>query len=396
MKICLVAPRIGKTKGAFIGGSTNSVINLSRELAKKHEVHLVTSPPVGVHQVEGIDWCHVHQLNIKANANSLWYGFEFVAKTVRKIKELHEDERFDVINTHSGSPKLGLISGLMGKICNIPSIHSLYSPIIPPSEVDVERHKFFSNYRFLSNPQFSKIYLSQLDYIICISKNVALSVRKVLTDKRIKIIPPCVDVARFAPFSPDFMNIKKELGLRDEKIISFVGERKSKGIEILIEAIRRLRGRVDAKFIIIAGLEKENLKEKIKGIEDSVILLDVVEMSSILRITDVFVAPILSSFDISDIPLSVLEAMSAGKPVIGTKIGGLLEIINHEVNGVLIERHVGALVEALISLLEDEKKREELGKNAYQFVKENFSMEKIARMYTAIYQEALNVKCEKQ
>ena len=41
MKICLVAPRVGKVKGVFLGGSTNNLINLSRELAKQHEVHLI-------------------------------------------------------------------------------------------------------------------------------------------------------------------------------------------------------------------------------------------------------------------------------------------------------------------------------------------------------------------
>lgn len=134
MKICLIAPRVGKVKGAFIGGSVNNVVNLSKELAKKHEVHLVTTPPIGTSEVEGIDWCQVHQIYPKGNANDLRYGLEFLVKAIYTIKKLHQTENFDVINSHSGTPKLGLISVLAGEICKVPSIHTLYTPITPPQK----------------------------------------------------------------------------------------------------------------------------------------------------------------------------------------------------------------------------------------------------------------------
>lgn len=385
MKICLIAPRVGKINGAFLGGSVNNVVTLSKELAKKHEVTLITTPPIGTSTVEGIDWCSVHPLNVKGGYESLCFGFEFLTKAIFAVKKLHKQDKFDIINTHSGTPKLGLVSGFGGKIYNISSLHTQYTPIT--SKIDRQQHKPLSNYRFFSHPIFSKLYFSQLDCVICVSRNSANSVKKVF-NKRVEVIFPCVDLSRF---DSQKINLRNEYGLKDEKIILFLGERRSKGIEILKEAMKKVIDEVDAKLIVIAGYEKENLRRKInKGIGNSVLVLDVVDIPAILSIGDIFVAPFLETSDISDIPLSLLEAMAAGKPVITSNIGGIPELIEHERNGILLEQNdSNKLAEAIISLLEDEGKMEKIRRNASYSIKENFSVEKIAREYERLYERVL-------
>lgn len=394
MKICLVAPRVGKTNGAFLGGSVGNVVNLSKELAKRHEIHLVTTPPWPSSEVIGIDWANVHKLNVKGEEDSLRYGFEFLIKSINKIKKLYKQEKFDIINSHAGTPKLGVVSGVAGKTCNVPSIHTQYTPITPASKITIQHNKMFTNrllssYRLLSSPFFSKYYISQVNCIIGTSKNVAESVSGLL-HKEVKVVLPCIDLSRFDSFNKAEV-IRSKFDLNNEKIILFLGERESKGIEVLIEAVKEIKKKVDVKVIIGAGLQKERVRKKVKDIEDSVILLDVIEdIPSLLAISDVFVAPFLDSFDILDCPLSVLEAMAAGKPVIASNLRGISEIIEHEKNGILIEpNNADKLAEAVIPLLEDEGKRQELGKNAYCHIKENFSAEKIAREYEEIYEEMI-------
>jgi len=391
MKICLIAPRVGKVKGAFLGGSVNNVVNISKELAKKHEVHLVTTPPIGTSEVEGIDWCQVHQINPKGDASSLRYGFEFLMNAIHTIKKLHRAEKFDIINSHSGTPKLGLISGLAGEICKVPSIHTLYTPITPPSEIDKKQHAMFSNYRLFSGHFFSKLQLSKLDCIIAISNNVAKSVSRVF-NKKIEVIPPCIDTSRFN--SPDLntFNLKNKFELDDKMTITFLGEREAKGLGILIEAIKEVRKKVDVRVIIVAGLKKEKVRGKIKGIEDLVILLDIVDMPSILAISDIFVAPFLDTFDIADIPLSILEAMTAGKPVIASNLSGISEAIEHQKNGILVEPgDSGALADAIVSLLENKDEKERIGRNARIHAKQYFSTERVAEEYEKVYEEILEV-----
>jgi len=393
MKICLIAPRVSKVKGAFIGGSVNNVVNLSKELAKKHTVHLITTPPFYQHSSTalGIDWCVVHQLNIKGDLSNLQWGTEFLIKAIRAIIRLNKKEKFDVINSHSGIPKLGLVTGIAAQICGISSIHTQYTPIISPSKVDKLRHSIFSSQRLLSSPIFSKLYFSKLDCIVSVSENVAKSVSKVF-NKKIEVIPPCIDVSRFDSSDPD-LNLKIRIKSGNEKIILFLGEKESKGIKVLVEAIKEVKKEREVKVVIIGSPDNKQIREKIKKIEDSVILLDVVNMSSILPLSDIFVAPFLSTFDISDCPLSVLEAMAAGKVVIASNIGGIPEIIEHERNGILVEPgNFYALAKAILSLLEDEEKRKRLGENAYISVRRTFSAEKIAERYIKLYEEIATAK----
>jgi len=392
MKICLVAPRVGKVRGVFIGGSANNVVNLSKELAKRHEVHLVTSPPIGTSEVEGIDWCQVHQIYPKGSASGLRYGFEFLLKAIYTIKKLHETENFEVMNSHSGTPKLGLISGLAGEICKVPSIHTLYTPITPPSEIDKKQHAMFSNYRLFSGPFFSKLQLSKLDCIIAISNNVEKSISRVF-NKKIEVIPPCIDTSRFNSPNLNTFNLKNKFELDDKMTITFLGdEREARGLRILIKAIKEVRKKVDVRVIIVAGREKEKVRGKIKGIEDLVVLLDIVDMPSVLAISDIFVAPILSTFDIADIPLSILEAMAAGKPVIASNIGGIPEIIEHQKNGILVEPGDSeALADAIVSLLENKDEKERIGRNARIHAKQYFSTKRVAEEYEKVYEEILKV-----
>jgi glycosyltransferase involved in cell wall biosynthesis len=378
---------VGRVKGAFLGGSVNNVVNLSKELAKKHEVHLVTTPPIGTSKVEGIEWCHVHQINARGNPSNLLYGFDFLIRAIKKVKELHAREKFDVINTHSGTPKLGLISGISGKLCDIPSLHTQYTPLALPSKIERKAHSPFSSYAFLSHPAFSRLYFSQLDCVICISENVARSARNFFK-KRIEVIPPCVDLSPFnSPFNSSSLDLKKELGIKDEKVITFLGDRESKGLGIVINAIKALKGKVNAKFVIIAGYRREELKERLKGLEDRVVLVGMVDIPSILSITDIFLAPFLGTFDISDIPLSVLEAMAVGKPVIASKVGGIPEVIKHGENGILIEPRSEELIREILLLIEDDKKLKKIGEKARKCVEEYFPAEKVAKRYEDIYME---------
>lgn len=378
MKICLVAPRIGKVNGAFLGGSVNNVVNLSKELAKKHEIHLVTTPPTPRSKVEGIDWCHVHELTVRGSQDSLRYGFEFLIKAISMTKKLCKKERFDIINSHSGTPKLGLISGIAGKICKVPSIHTLYTPITLLSGIDKREHAMFSNYRLFSSPFFLKLYLSQIDKVIAISNNVKKSLAFIPDDK-IYVIPPCIDLHRFNQENSK-EEARKKLGLYDEPTLLFLGEREAKGIGLFIESLKVCKKKIpDIKAIIIAGLEKDEVLKKIKsnGLGNNVIVLGVVNMPQVIKACDIFVAPFLSTFDVLDIPISILEAMAEGKPVIATKVGGIPEIKSIT----LIEPNVDQLSDTIISHLSNHSEFD------YGESIKFFSSERVGRMTENIYNE---------
>ncbi len=78
------------------------------------------------------------------------------------------------------------------------------------------------------------------------------------------------------------------------------------------------------------------------------------------------------------LPNAILEAMYAGKPVVAFNSGGTDELIVSDKVGVLIpQNNTDLLIEKIFELLEDKKKREEMGREAHNFVINNFSVEKM-------------------
>lgn len=90
-------------------------------------------------------------------------------------------------------------------------------------------------------------------------------------------------------------------------------------------------------------------------------------------------------------PMVVLEAFSAGKPVIGSKIGGIPELIEHGTDGLLFEPgDAQALAEAMAALWKDPSTASEMGRQGRAKVEERFSIDKYMQSLIGIYSRMLN------
>ena len=112
------------------------------------------------------------------------------------------------------------------------------------------------------------------------------------------------------------------------------------------------------------------------------------DIPDILSASDIFVLcshPVVETF-----PLSVLEAMSSGLPVISTRVGSVETIVDEGTNGLLVDPgDAGALVGALAELGRDEPKRRRFGEMARGKVVERFSQEEMIAKYAALFREML-------
>jgi len=166
-------------------------------------------------------------------------------------------------------------------------------------------------------------------------------------------------------------------------VVGFAGpltwDGKALGVTVLLDAIRLVRTEHPGVKLLIAGSGKyEPLlrrEAKVKGLEASVAFLgSVPSLAEFWRRISIYAH---ISFQ-EGLPLSLLEAMAAGKPVIATPVGGIPEAISDGENGILVEPDPNAVAQALRHLLGNPAKADKIGGLARLTVEERFSIRTLA------------------
>ena len=90
-------------------------------------------------------------------------------------------------------------------------------------------------------------------------------------------------------------------------------------------------------------------------------------------------------------PIVILEAMACGKPVVSSNISGIPIVVKDGETGILVdEKNVNGLATAIISLLENPKKREQFGRAAQQRIQQELTWTKTVEQFISIYQQNVN------
>ena len=161
-----------------------------------------------------------------------------------------------------------------------------------------------------------------------------------------------------------------------------------KNFELFLEIAAKIGKKMrNIRFSILGGGPlKERLFQKAKelNIEDNVEFLAPLQNPF----------PYYYSLDIylntslfEGIPLTILEAMASGIPVVAAKVGGIPEIINDKENGILVDsRNPAVYAEKCIYLLNNQKLREDLANSAQQTIEKYFSSKHMAESYLRLYE----------
>ena len=247
--------------------------------------------------------------------------------------------------------------------------------------------------------------MKKADAVIALNETM----KRVLVEKagvnrdKIFVVPNGVDVEFFKPgLRCDEVNAK--YGLEGRRVVLFVGRvTHGKGVHILLEAIRILKdkhGLKDVKVVIVGPLSgsfgddtltdyARVLREyTIKNNIDTVFTgsLDVEELRYLYSCSHVLVLP--SYFEAFGIVL--IEAMASGLPVIGSKAGGIVDIVENGVNGYLFEKGSAIeLAEKLYLVLSDEVLRKRLSINARSLAEAKYSWNRVAFEMFKIYRAAI-------
>jgi glycosyltransferase involved in cell wall biosynthesis len=182
------------------------------------------------------------------------------------------------------------------------------------------------------------------------------------------------------------------LGLTDGPLAVSVGQlQRMKGHHVLLEAWPAVRARVpDARLVLVgSGPQHHALADRARrlGLADAITLAGFRSPApAFIAAADVFVQP--SSTE--GMPNAVLEAMALGRPIVASAVGGIPELIEDGVTGLLMAPNdPGALSDAIVRLLVDRDLGRRLGKAAALRARERFSWARVVAETEAIYREPL-------
>ncbi len=293
---------------------------------------------------------------------------------VASIRKIIREERVDILNTHSGRDSL--LAGLAGRL-------SSRRPIIVRT-------------RHLALPITSRISYRILPHrVVTVSEYVRrYLVGEGVPAERVVAIPTGVDTMRFSPGAATG-TIREELGL--SPAVPLVGMvailRKKKGHHILLDAVPDiLRAVPEAVFVLAGnGPQWENVSRKIRGmgLSEKVFMLGLRrDIPNVIASLDLFVLPTLEEA----LGTSFLEAMAMEKPVVGTRVGGVGEVVVDGVNGYLVPpENSGELARATVALLRDGEGRRRMGIEGRKTVREKYTVEvmcgKMGALYAALAEE---------
>ena len=385
--MCIVPTMFPKYKGDYYG---SFVYDEAKKLVENGiEVHVLTQHNPGTRYEEVMDGIHVHRFKwlepkefkalvhfkgLKDNLRLITYVISLFFMLIKIVKRY----KIDIVHAHSVIPT-GLVGVIVAKILRCPSI-------ITSHGMDINNFDAKSIYGHLIS--FS---LNQCNKAIAVSADLAEKMKFLgINEDKIVIVRNAVDTERFKHSKNMELRHKYLIG-ENEILILFVGYLDIfKGIFELVDAFYEInKENKNVKLMMVGTGPKEGeLKNKVSqwNLESYVIFTGAVpntEIHSYYQMGDVFVLPSYTE----GFPLSILEAMACGLPVVVTNVGGIREVIKNGENGFIIPpKNKKVLTSKLRIFINESTLRKKFAKKSLEIVIKFSVNEKINRIIKLYYE----------
>ena len=329
------------------GGVGVHVHTLSKELVRQgHEVYVITYPHKEITDIDGIHVIGTKGINIPGVR-----GLMFKKNAKKALKNLLEKEDIDIIHGHYLFPA-GAAAVEVGNEYNIKTY------------VTAHGSDMFELYKTqpLMRSTIKKV-LKNADGIFAVSN--ALKHEIIATGvpgiaEKTKLSWNSVDINKFS--NKENNSFKRENNLFGKPIVLFVGNLiKRKNVDSLIEAKKMANS--DYYLVIVGdGPLFKKLKKKVEdeNIRDVIFTGSRTDVENIIPSCDILVLPSFSE----SFGLVLIEALACGKPIIGSDVGGISEIINKDVGLLVNPNKISSIAKAIDTLVNDEDLRYVLSLNA--------------------------------
>ena len=295
---------------------------------------------------------------------------------------LFKEQKINTIITHNYSPlRYATIANLF--YGNIPLIHVHHARSFEQKDCNVISERFLSKFS---------------EKVVAVSSQLRADIieHDKINEDKVCVIANGIDEGNYNVFV-DVEEKKKSLGICSDTFVLGCCARlaEQKGHIYLLQALAEVRNRTKLNWqLLLVGdgpLKKELQNAAINlGISDRVSFLGArMDVPELLKVMDVF---LLTSIW-EGMPLTILEAMAAGKAIIGTNVGGVPEVLENEVNGLLVPpRDIKAIASAIERMMDSEVFRKKISANAYEKFLEEFSLKHTLDKYELLLSTPHSIK----
>ena len=319
------------------GGVGVHIHTLSKKLVEEgHEVFVITYPHKEIRDIDGIHVIGTKGINLPGIR-----GLMFKNNAKKELEDLIKKEDIDIIHGHYLFPA-GAAAVEVGNKHNIKTYVTAHGS---------DMFELYKSKPFM-RPTIKKV-LKNADGIFAVSK--ALRQEIIATGvsgiaEKTKLSWNSVDITKFSLKDDD--SFKKEFGLFDKPIVLFVGNLiKRKNVGALLEAKKIAKS--DYYLVIVGdGPLSKKLRKKVEdeNIPDVIFTGSRTDVENIIPNCDFLVLPSFSE----SFGLVLIEALACGKPVIGSDVGGISEIINDDVGLLVNPNDVSSISNSIDKLVDDE------------------------------------------
>ncbi len=408
----------------YIGGVSTYLLNLCREMVSRgHEVVEVHLRPLGEMNQEDIKGIEVHRVPREPINRRIMAGYSKFKEAL--YGELHSPRNifnkpadrmegfieFNEVNDYFGDELSELLRSQPADIVHIHDFQLLFTykyvprgtPLIltwhVPFPKNMSRH--LSEFLIEHMKEYDKIVFSSPLYI-------EAAVKLGLPREKTELIYPLANTNLFRVLDVDKDRIREKYGIpSDAKVILSVQRVDPKsGHEQLIRAFRIVKRRLpNSKLVFVGGrsLSNQLSRERNKmitavrkladelGLKKDVIFTGNIEYSELPALYNSVDVVALCSRN-EGFGLSITEGMACGRPVVGTRVGGLISQIREGENGYLVGvGDIKGTAERLIRILSDDELRKSMSRNSLEIVERNFKMEigveRHLMLYTSLIEE---------
>jgi glycosyltransferase involved in cell wall biosynthesis len=345
-------------------------------------------------------------------AHRLGTAYRFVFVCLDDLGSLGEQLRADGFPVHVLSRRAGVDCGLVYRLARVlrreqidlvqahqytPFFYALAARLLyrRPPILFTEHGRAFPDYPRRKRIFANRLLLERRDRVVAVGKAVrqALIDNEGIPAERVTVIYNGVDVEALAKHRQERETVRRELAIDPEDLVLIQVARLDplKDHGTAVRAMKKLvERRAQARLLLVGeGPERTGIEQAIRDgdLRANVLLLGLrTDVARLLSAADLFLLTSVSE----GIPVTLIEAMAAGLPVISTSVGGVPEVVEDGTTGLLSP--VGdptCLAEQILRLAEDPPLRKCLGERGLARAGELFSETQMHKGYVQLYEEML-------